>query len=157
MSSLLCGAGDGELRLPPRGQAVVQVGDEIRTHRQVPGVVPEVAELVRVLVDPVQLTLGAVVGDGAAWATVRQPETSRDLLWEVAEEFLEAVRFADGAGLVRGARPPVAVDRAHVHPVAGELAVSLAQRPLASGAGRRRQRRALHRRRRLHSGDGTER
>src|SRR5262245_41172361 len=151
---LLRRARDRELRIAFGRQVVVEVGDQVGPHGPIPGVVPQVPELARVLVDPVQLAFSALVGDGAARPALREAEASGDGLGQEAEELLEPVGLPHGAGLVRRAQPAVTVDRAHVHPVAGELAVPLAQRALTVRAGRGRQGRALHRLRRLDAGDG---
>ena len=112
-----------------RRQAVVEVGDEVLAQRRVVGIVPAVDELVRIVLDVVQLALGAVVRDRA-----HRPDAAAEHAGG-REELLEAVRFADGRRLVRGAQPAVAVDRPQVHAVAGELRVPLAQHTLATGAG----------------------
>ena len=91
----------------------------------------------RVVLDVVQLALGAVVRDGAHGA---DPAAEHARL---GEELLEPVRFADRRRLVRGAQPAVAVDRPQVHAVTGELRVPLAQHPLAARTRRGRERRAL--------------
>src|SRR5882757_6274808 len=130
-------------------ERVVQVGDEVFANSLALGVVPTVLELVGIFVDLVELAFGSVVLDAAHRALTAEHAGLR-------EPLLQAVRLADRRLLVRGAEPTVAVNGAHVHPVAGELRVPFAEHALASGTGCSRQRRALRPCGRGHTGDLTE-
>src|SRR5262245_23900258 len=96
-------------------QRVVQVSAQILAECFALGIVSAVLPLLRIVVAVVELAFGALVLDTAA-----RPDSAVEHARR-GEELFEPIRFTGGRLLVRSAQPSVAVDRAQVHAVAGEL------------------------------------
>src|SRR5262249_39336022 len=110
---------------PGRRQVIVQVGDQVRPQRGVPGIAPQISPLVRVGAHVVQLPLAPVVREIG-----QRDGSASDHAGQIP---------ADAAGglLVHRADVAVAIDGPEVHADLGELAVPFGEDALPTGAGRR--------------------